>query len=206
MRDFDSYLPTFIEQIQLRLSERGDSYKDDYKLIRYCDVRTSLNDQIRFQFNLPSEEREQFSGVLFVHTLLSQIIHFHVKEFPGIQSISKKEERQILFPEIIGGLLSSYDLHICPTVIPLGALYVNELDDDIIRHTGSHLSSIHARITWCRKHQLFEDAIQWLKMNIKEKVLLLTDVTINSTDEEKLLQIIDREMKKFDAEFGYQKI
>lgn len=206
MINFDAYLPHFENHIARRLVNY-DNYNSS-KVIRYCqpfwnESRKFGDDCVRFNFHLDNDDKKLFAGVLFAHTLLSQILHFYKKEFPNIQSVSENKERQVLFPEIIGGLLSSYDLHICPTVIPLGVLYVDELDDDIIRSTGTHLSARHARTTWCMEHQLFEECIKWLKLNLKEKVFQLTSATIANSDEEKLLKIIDDEMKRLNDEFGY---
>lgn len=202
--DFDSYLPTYRNQIGKRLSPR-ENYRDDHKIIRYMDgSNKTLDQKFRFSFHLPKNEQELFAGILFAHTLLSQIIHFHQKEFPYIHSISDREERQILYPEIIVGLLSAYDTHICPTMIPLAVLYVDELENDLVPY-ASHLSLSHAKTTWSKKHKVFEESIEWLKLNLVEKVLQLTGVTILQSDKQKLLAIIDREIERFDKEFRYTK-
>jgi hypothetical protein len=202
--DFDSYLPTYKNQIGKRLSPRREYY-DDHKVIRYMDVRNmTFNGDFRFSFHLPKSEKELFAGVLFAHTLLSQIIHFHQKEFPYIHSISGRDERQILFPEIIVGLLSAYDMHICPTMIPLAVLYVDELENDFVPY-AKHLSLTHAITTWSKKHKVFEESIEWLKLNLTEKVVQLTGVTILQSDKQKLLALIDMYFERFNEQFGYSK-
>ena len=202
--DFDSYLPTYRNQIGKRLSP-SENYRDDHKIIRYMDgSNKTLDQKFRFSFHLPKNEQELFAGILFAHTLLSQIIHFHQKEFPYIHSISDREERQILYPEIIVGLLSAYDTHICSTMIPLAVLYVDELDNDFVPY-AKHLSLTHARTTWSKKHKVFEESIEWLKLNLVGKVLQLTGVSILQSDKQKLLVMIDREMERFDEEFRYSK-
>jgi len=204
MHDFDSYLPTYRNQIGKRLSP-SENYRDDHKIIRYMDgSNKTLDQKFRFSFHLPKNEKELFAGILFAHTLLSQIIHFHQKEFPYIHSISDREERQILFPEIIVGLLSAYDRHICPTMIPLAVIYVDEIENDLVPY-ASHLSLSHARTTWSKKHKVFEESIEWLKLNLTEKVVQLTGVTILQSDKQKLFAMIDREIERFDEEFGYSK-
>jgi hypothetical protein len=204
MHDFDSYLPTYRNQIGKRLSPRREYY-DDHKVIRYMDVRNmTFNEKFRFSFHLPKSEQELFAGVLFAHTLLSQIIHFHQKEFPYIHSISDRDERQILFPEIIVGLLSAYDMHVCPTMIPLAVLYVDELENDFVPY-AEHLSLTHAITTWSKKHKVFEESIEWLKLNLTEKVVQLTGVTILQSDKQKLLALIDMYFERFNEQFGYSK-
>lgn len=204
MLDFDAYLQTYRNQIGKRLSPR-EYYRDDRKIIRYSDIRSmTFHDRFRFSFRLPKNEQELFAGILFAHTLLSQIIHHYKNEFPYIHSISDREERQILFPEIIVGLLSACDTHICPTMIPLGVLYVDELENDLIPY-ARHLSLSHARTTWSKKHKVFEESIKWLKLNLTEKVVQLTGVTIIQSDKQKLLTLIDTEIERFDKEFGYSK-
>jgi hypothetical protein len=89
-------------------------------------------------------------------------------------------------------------------MIPLAVLYVDELDNDLVPY-ASHLSLSHARTTWSKKRKVFEESIEWLKLNLTEKVVQLTGVTILQSDKQKLFAMIDREIERFDEEFGYSK-
>jgi hypothetical protein len=137
MVDFDSYLPKYKERIKWYYD--GQAFDFGKKYLKMCNVSGG---DVYFAYKIEEPEKEPFAGILFVTNLLSQVIFTYGKRFSviGISdrcfNLQKTEEKTLLFPEIVGGLLSGYDYHICPSVLPLMIFYMD--DSKKINNTWDH--------------------------------------------------------------------
>jgi hypothetical protein len=119
MIDFDYYLPKYKERIKRYYDDQVFDFGKKY--LKMCNVSSG---DVYFAYTIEEPEKEPFAGILFATNLLSQVIFTYGKRFSviGISdrcfNLQQTEEKTLLFPEIVGGLLSGYDYHICPSVLP----------------------------------------------------------------------------------------
>jgi hypothetical protein len=205
MIDFDFYLPKYKERLKGyyvgQVSDFGEKY---LKMINVSCGETY------FAYKVEDSEKEPFAGILFSTNLLSQVVVTYGKRFSviGISDrsfyLEHTEEKQLLFPEIVGGLLSGYDFHICPSVLPLMIFYMD--DSKKFNNTFDHQDSFAAKKEWTKHRLLFEGSVKWILRNLERNMKILCNVDITLDEQIEIEKLMWHEFKRIDKELFRQKL
>lgn len=205
MIDFDSYLPKYKERIKWYYD--GQAYDDGKKYLKMVNV--SLGGETYFAYEIEDSEKEPFAGILFSTNLLSQVIFTYGKRFStiGISDrcfyLQQTEEKALLFPEIVGGLLSGIDFHICPSVLPLMIFYMD--DSKKFNNTCDHQDYFTARMEWTKHRSLFEDSVNWILRDLQHNMKILCGVDITHEEQIEIEKLMWHEFSRIDKELFTKK-
>jgi hypothetical protein len=200
MIDFDSYLPKYKERIKwyydLQFPDYGTKYLNMISVYPYGETY--------FAYDVEKSEREPFAGILFATNLLSQVIFTYGKRFSFIRIserdfyLEQTEEKRLLFPEIVGGLLSGSNFHICPSVLPLMIFYMD--GSKKFNKIYSHQDNFAARIEWTKHHTLFEDSTKWVLRDLHHNMKILCNVDITSKEQIEIEKLMWHEFNRINKE------
>jgi hypothetical protein len=198
MFDFDSYLPRYKEKIQYYYSFQP--YGQEYLPICNAFHNNYRDNKLYFAYQIEDSEKELFAGILFSTNLLSQVVYAHGKNFL-LNQISDRnlflqytEEKRILFPEIIKGLLGDWDFHVCPSVLPLMIFYMDS-KTEIINGFG-HQDIFKARAEWIKRHDLFQESLKWILRDLFKNIKILCNIDINLREHIEIENLIWSEFTK----------
>lgn len=198
MLDFESYLPRCKEKIKYYYSFQPS---DQQYLPIYNTFHNYYRDnKLYFAYQIEDSEKELFAGILFSTNLLSQVVYTHGKRFL-IHQISDRnlllqdtEEKRILFPEVIKGLLGHADFHVCPSVLPLMIFYMDS--ESVIINGFGHQDNFKARTEWAKHHELFKDSIKWALRDLPRNIKILCNVDINLKEQVAIKNLLWSEFSK----------
>jgi len=200
MIDFDTYLPKYKERIRwyydLQSPDCGKKYLNMISVYPYRETY--------FAYDVEKSEREPFAGILFATNLLSQVIFTYGKRFSVIRIsdrcfyLQQTDEKALLFPEIVGGLLSGIDFHICPSVLPLMIFYMD--DSKKFNNTCDHQDYFAARMEWTKHRSLFEGSVKWILRDLQRNMKILCNVDITPEEQIEIEKLMWFEFKKIDKE------
>jgi len=201
MIDFDSYLPKYRERIKSYFDAQGSDCEKYYLKM----VNVSSNDgKTYFAYDIDDSEKEPFAGILFATNLLSQVIFTYGKRFSVMRisdrcfHLQQTEDKALLFPEVVGGLLSGYDYHICPSVLPLMIFYMS--NSKKFKSSCHHQDNVSARMEWTKHHSLFEDSIMWILRDLERNMKILCNVDITPDEQIEIAKLMWFEFKRIDKE------
>lgn len=198
MFKFNFYLPRYKEKIKYYYSFQppNQQYLPIYNTFR----NNYRNNKLYFAYEIEDPEKELFAGILFGTNLLSQVICTHGKRFLTNQISDRNiflqdtEEKRILFPEIIKGLLGHWNFHACPSVLPLMIFYMDS-ETEITNGFG-HQDIIRAKMIWTKHRNLFEDSIKWILGDLHQNIKILCNIDINSKEQIEIENLMWSEFNK----------
>lgn len=173
-------------------------------------VNVSLYGETYFAYEIEDSEKESFAGILFATNLLSQVVVTYGKRLSviGISDrsfyLEHTEEKQLLFPEIVGGLLSGSDFHICPSILPLMIFYMD--GSKKFNNTCDHQDNFAARMEWTKHHSLFEDSVKWILRDLHKNMKILCKVDIAPEEHIEIEKLMWQEFKRIDKELFIKRI
>lgn len=199
MIDFDSYLPKYKERLRQYYDRDSSDYRKNLKM-----VNVSRGGETYFAYEIEDSEKELFAGLLFSTNLLSQVVVTYGKRFSLIRIserdfyLEQTEEKRLLFPEIVGGLLSGSNFHICPSVLPLMIFYMD--DSKKFNKICSHQDNFAARMEWKKHHTLFEDSTRWVLRDLHHNIKILCNVDITSKEQIEIEKLMWHEFNRINKE------
>ena len=200
MIDFDSYLPKYKERLKGYYDSHSSDYRKNLKM-----VNVSRGGETYFAYKIEDSEKEFFAGLLFATNLLSQVVFTYGERFSviGISDrsfyLEQTEEKRLLFPEIVGGLLSGSDFHICPSVLPLMIFYMD--DSKKFNNTCDHQNREVARKEWIKHRTLFENSTKWVLRDLHHNMKILCNVDITSKEKIEIEKLMWHEFNRINKEF-----
>ena len=205
--DFDSYVPKYKEKIKWYYDVLCTDYRNNYLKM----VNVSAFGETYFAYNIEDAEKEPFAGILFTTNLLAQVIFTYGKRFSNIRIsdrdfyLQHTEEKTLLFPEIVGGLLSGLYFHICPSVLPLMIFYMDSSKK--LKSSWHHQDKFAAKAEWTKHRLLFEESVKWILRDLHHNMKILCNEDITHHEQIEIEKLMWHEFKRIDEElFGnYQK-
>jgi len=200
MTDFDSYLPKYKEKIKWYYDNQPYNYRGKYLKM----INVSPDGGTYFAYDVEESDRQPFAGILFATNLLTQVISTYGKIFSTTKIsdrdfwLQRTEEKVLLFPEVIGGILSGVNFHICPSVLPLMIFYMD--DTKKFNNTCGHQDYFAARIEWTKHCLLFEESVKWILRGLQHNMKILCNVDITHEEHIEIEKLMWHEFKRIDEE------
>jgi len=205
MTDFDSYLPKYKEKIKWYYDVLPCEYRNNY--LRMVNVSSG---ETYFAYEIEDDEKELFAGILFATNLLTQVIFTYGKRFSkiGVSDrnfyLQRTEEKTLLFPEIVGGLLSGAYFHICPSVLPLMIFYMDSSKK--LSSSWHHQDEFAAKAEWTKHRLLFEESVNWILLDLQRNMKILCNVDITPEEQIEIEKLMWHEFERIDKELFRQKL
>jgi hypothetical protein len=206
MIDFDTYVPKYKERIKRYYDVLSSDYRNNYLTM----INVSSFEETYFAYSIEDAEKEPFAGILFATNLLTQVIVTYGKRFSviGISDrsfyLEHTEEKTLLFPEIVGGLVSGADFHICPSVLPLMIFYMDSSKK--LNNACGHQDYFAARIEWTKHHSLFKESVKWILRDLHHNMKILCNVDITPEEQIEIEKLMWHEFERIDKELFRQKL
>jgi hypothetical protein len=163
-----------------------------------------------FAYEIEDDEKELFAGILFATNLLTQVIFTYGKRFSkiGVSDrnfyLQRTEEKTLLFPEIVGGLLSGAYFHICPSVLPLMIFYMDSSKK--LSSSWHHQDEFAAKAEWTKHRLLFEESVNWILLDLQRNMKILCNVDITPEEQIEIEKLMWHEFERIDKELFRQKL